>query len=386
MLSSSHFFYIIRASTLLCSLWLCADVKVEEDMNKVIQIQQLLVGDFPPLYGKRFIYEGDLNKITSKLIVKCHIFLFDDVIVYSHTKIGSFWRYKGTIELGTAWVRVLKGGRTYKNVFQIVGPKKTWTFYANSPEELNVWLDNLNGAISALVEKDPSLVDKRANVSVKMGHGLWRMLSISRRKDYDKQFSETLKSDETKDITAQTPPPPPAAAEPEKKDDKDKDKGVDENRTDDTASPSVNVPKTVEKEGPLADEKKPTEVLPERPKVEEIPSEPPKSITPKLTKSESSRPQSTTAAVAANSPRGSSEERSGKESAAKLSRSGERPVALPPQATATTTHSSSYSAIIRNSAPTPVVMQEEFDEDYEGNSLLGGPKKPKSQSSSWCCC
>lgn len=342
-------------------------------MNKVIQIQQTLIGDFPPLYGKRFIYEGDLNKITSKFVIKCHMFLFDDIILYSHSKLGSFWRYKGTIDLGTAWVRVLEGGETYKNVFQIVGPQKTWTFYANTPEELNTWLDNLNGAISVLVEKDPSLIEKRAGVSVKMGRGLWKLLSINRRKDYDKQFSESLKNENNteeapSEKSEEKEPTPITATSSDKdkaKDQKEKAKeSVDEKKSDKGAEPPIKSShprpgKRSPKIGKrfsngydlIVNEDYEDEDDEEKDEKVEKPTEP---------KKDDKGPSKNQPSVKENAGA---------------------------QSSAAPTTMNNYSTITSSSAPHAIIMQDDTEENHEGKHLLGGPKDvKKKQRSWWCCC
>lgn len=327
-------------------------------MNKVIQIQETLIGDFPPLYGKRFIYEGDLNKITSRLVISCHMFLFDDIILYSHSKLGSFWRYKGTIDLGTAWVRVLEGGETYKNVFQIVGPKKTWTFYANSPEELTVWLDHLNGAISALVEKDPSLINKRADVSVKMGRGLWKILSINRRKDYDKEFSESLKNEGISD-TAST----------EKVDDK--------THSSSSSSSTSHATETEQKTG-SNDEKKSEEV-------EELKSKPEKRI--KVEKKRHKRLPNGYCEIGEDSYEDEDEEEY-----IEPKKDNEKEKQKPSGSTAALkdtvlTTPANYSTVMSSAVPSAIIMQDDTNESFEGGYLLGSSEKPKKKKScSWLCC
>lgn len=352
---------------------------VEEDMNKVIQIQQTLIGDFPPLYGKRFIHEGDLNKITSKLIIKCHMFLFDDVILYSHAKLGSFWRYKGTIELGTAWVRVLEGGETYKNVFQIVGPKKTWTFYANTPEELNVWLDHLNGAISALVEKDPSLIGKRADVSVKMGRGLWKLLSINRRKDYDKQFSESLKNESNND-------------------EKPSEKSEEKEPTQPQLQPTKQVTAPSDKEETEKQKEKPKEGSKEE-KSDEVTRAPIKS---RLTRSGKRSPKigkrfSNGYDMIVNEDYDEDEDDDEKEEKVdkptEPKKDDKEPSKKQPEAKESTGAQSTapvvmnnYSTIISSSAPGAVIMQDDHEGNHEGKHLLGSPRGVENKQRSWWCC
>lgn len=358
---------------MLFYFYVILDVTVEKDMNKVIQIQQTLVGDFPPLYGKRFIFEGNLNKITSRLIIKCHMFLFDDIILYSHSKLGSFWRYKGTIELKTAWVRVLEGGETYKNVFQIVGPKKTWTFYANSQEELNIWLDHLNGAISAIVEKDPSLIDQRADVSVKMGRGLWRILSINRRKDYDKEFSEALKNEAEKEITNE-------ANSPEKSDETEPTTVSASSPSVSPSTPSQDTEKQ-EKVNPKEDttEKKPEEIAKPAKESKDLSKSGGKS--PKFKKRNSYVYQRIDDDSYDDEEEGEEEKEKFVEPNKDESNATEKPSTPRGQISSPR----NYSTIVESSGPSVVTMSEN-PEVYEEKSLLGSPEKTKKKSSIWCCC
>eukprot|EP00727_Mastigamoeba_balamuthi_P007063 m51a1_g2978 putative domain containing protein (498) ;mRNA; r:715402-717045 len=149
--------------------------------TRALQIQHSLVGsDVPHLLEAHrvFVREGDLHKITSRFVTSCHLFLFNDILVYSHQKLGPWaWRYKGSVSLGPCWTRELKDTAKLKNLFQIVTPKKTWTFYTATPAEKDAWLSDLNRLIDTLVRKDPTLLDERKDIKVTERGGLWRIMS-----------------------------------------------------------------------------------------------------------------------------------------------------------------------------------------------------------------
>lgn len=137
------------------------DVKAEEGLSKAIQIERFLIGNPIHLSGKQFLFEGEMDEITPKSQVKIHAFLFEDVLVYSHTKIGSFWKYKGCIELKpNLEVRIIENPQTFENVFQIVDGNELRTFFGSTPKEMNDWVSNLTGAIDAIKKKAPELKKK----------------------------------------------------------------------------------------------------------------------------------------------------------------------------------------------------------------------------------
>eukprot|EP00727_Mastigamoeba_balamuthi_P014842 m51a1_g9984 putative domain containing protein (510) ;mRNA; f:24610-26317 len=151
-----------------------------EQMTMALQIQHCLVGSGIPRLlepQRHFIKEGDLHKVTSRFVTTCHLFLFSDILLYSHQRLGPWaWKYKGAMELGPCWTRKLPDTPKIKNIFQIVTPKKTWTFYARTAEEKSEWVEELKRAIDLLVQKDPSLIEARSDVNVAQRGGIWKLV------------------------------------------------------------------------------------------------------------------------------------------------------------------------------------------------------------------
>eukprot|EP01122_Echinamoeba_exundans_P007650 TRINITY_DN2399_c0_g1_i1.p1 TRINITY_DN2399_c0_g1~~TRINITY_DN2399_c0_g1_i1.p1 ORF type:complete len:704 (-),score=122.41 TRINITY_DN2399_c0_g1_i1:6-2117(-) len=110
---------------------------------------------------RRFIREGKLGKITSRMVVRPTYFLFNDILVYGYDTISGGLVHKGTIPLNTTWVRDLKDSGNVKYAWQIVAVNKTYTVFAASEKEKKEWMHDLDETIAALVAIDPSLVSKR---------------------------------------------------------------------------------------------------------------------------------------------------------------------------------------------------------------------------------
>ena len=127
---------------------------MEEGLSKAVQVERLLIGNPTKLSGKQFIFEGELDEIAAKSQTKYHAFLFEDILVYSHTKIGAFWKYKGCIELKpTLDVRVIENPQTFENVFQVVDGAEHRTFFTGTAKEMNDWVANFSKAIEAVKKK-----------------------------------------------------------------------------------------------------------------------------------------------------------------------------------------------------------------------------------------
>lgn len=167
-------------------------MKVGDTATRTLEIQNTLIGTkVPSLFeaGRVFVFEGDLHKITSRFVVKCHIFLFNDIMLYAHKKVLSWWIHKGTLHLGNCWTRALDDTPRYKNLFQIVAPSKTWTFYCKSPEERDVWLKNLDKVITLLVESNPKYLSQRDKVNVKVRGGIFKASSSRNKAEFDPEYA-----------------------------------------------------------------------------------------------------------------------------------------------------------------------------------------------------
>eukprot|EP00727_Mastigamoeba_balamuthi_P002605 m51a1_g12341 hypothetical protein (464) ;mRNA; f:510629-512610 len=170
-------------------------MKRAEQGSKALEIQQHLIGSNVPslLEAHRyFVMEATFSKITSRFVRSCTLFLFNDLVLYVHTRVGSFCKLQGVIELGPAWARGIDDTETYKNLWQIVAPKKTWTFYAQDAETRDLWVREMNRLSDEIASKTPGVREKRAQVNVKVRTGFWRDRSLSQRSKFDKEFAQKI--------------------------------------------------------------------------------------------------------------------------------------------------------------------------------------------------
>ena len=172
-------------------------MKAEEGLNKAVQIERFLVGSPLQLSGKQFLFEGEIDEITAKSQVKYHAFLFEDVMVYSHTKVGSFWMYKGCIDLKPGMeVRVVENPQTFENVFQVVNGDELRTFFAGTPKDMNDWVSKLSEAIDVIKKKAPEL-KKKEEKERKEREKLEK--EEKERKEKEEKEKEKSKKDKEKD-------------------------------------------------------------------------------------------------------------------------------------------------------------------------------------------
>lgn len=106
--------------------------------------------------------------------------LLPDLLIYAYPGLpgGAELRYKGSLELGTAWVRPLKDTAYVKNGFQVVCPKKTYTFYTETADDKATWLRDLNRVIDALTARNPGLIDQRGQVQLTKRAGFWQAFTV----------------------------------------------------------------------------------------------------------------------------------------------------------------------------------------------------------------
>jgi len=131
------------------------------------------------------------------------MFLFNDIIVYSHSKSGTTYQYKGTILLGTTWIRDLEDTEKAKNLFQIVTEKKTWTFMAETAHKKMDWMGDIQFCIDQLVKMNPDFINQRGQVKVSRPR-LGPLLSL-KPEDYDKELQlEKQKEEEKKRFRAES--------------------------------------------------------------------------------------------------------------------------------------------------------------------------------------
>lgn len=151
-------------------------------MNELLQIE----GKFKNTLNlvvpyRKFIKQGPIHKVTSRIVVTPTYFLFNDIMVYGYPNNDeSEVRYKGTIQLNTAWVRNLADTDELKNGFQLVTPEKAYTLYLSSAKEKRDWIEAIDSCINRLVAIDPMLVTKRATQvkkTARVGQKLWNLFT-----------------------------------------------------------------------------------------------------------------------------------------------------------------------------------------------------------------
>jgi hypothetical protein len=130
---------------------------------------------------RKFIKQGPIHKITSRIVVSPTYFLFTDIMVYGYPSADdSEVGYKGLIQLGTAWVRNLADTDDFQNGFQLVTPEKTYTLYLDTAKEKRSWISSIESCINRLVAIDPMLVTKRATQvkkTTRVGQKLWNLFT-----------------------------------------------------------------------------------------------------------------------------------------------------------------------------------------------------------------
>ena len=144
-------------------------LRAEEGAGRMAELQRTLVGRVPPQLveaHRTFCAEHDVAKITTRGVVHCRLFVFSDLVVYAHTRLGPYWGCKGWFELAAAWVRTLPNSPPeYPNMFQIVAKDKTWTFYADDAKAAAACVASLTAAIAALEKNNPGLARARSAVA-----------------------------------------------------------------------------------------------------------------------------------------------------------------------------------------------------------------------------
>jgi len=96
-----------------------------------------------------YIHEGDVIKFTSRFIVHCKFYLFNDILLYSHRILNSNkYRYKGLIDLGDATVQDIEDTETTKNAFKIVSSDKIYIVCTKAKDQREKWISILQETIT----------------------------------------------------------------------------------------------------------------------------------------------------------------------------------------------------------------------------------------------
>ena len=86
---------------------------------------------------------------------------------------GTTYKYRNHLPLDTTWIKDV-ADNSLRDAFQIVTTGKTYTVQADSPADKAAWIADINAQIDALIEKDPTLVNKRKEAgSVRKSRGFF---------------------------------------------------------------------------------------------------------------------------------------------------------------------------------------------------------------------
>lgn len=125
------------------------------------------------------MFDGDLYKISRRAIQKRWFFMFNDCLVYGKKVSSASCQYKGRINLGSAWIRQLQDTKKVKNVFQVVDVEKTYTMYAETKEEKDIWVAKLQKTIDELLNIFPELKDSRSRAKVARPQTLFQPFTVN---------------------------------------------------------------------------------------------------------------------------------------------------------------------------------------------------------------
>ena len=170
-------------------------VRLREKREELIELAAQLEGYDEELVlpSRTLVKTGSMRKITTKFISEDFYILCSDVLLYAK-RFPHYLQYKGTIELDTAWVRELMDSEFVKNVFQIITPVKSYTLFLESEEDKTEWITLIKKCIDKLVKKDPSLLKKRGEITMRRTHGtmdalLRKFFSFS-PENFDHEFED----------------------------------------------------------------------------------------------------------------------------------------------------------------------------------------------------
>eukprot|EP01156_Anaeramoeba_ignava_P020934 Anaeramoba_ignava/c17676_g1_i1.p2 GENE.c17676_g1_i1~~c17676_g1_i1.p2 ORF type:complete len:133 (-),score=40.06 c17676_g1_i1:370-768(-) len=113
-------------------------IKEKEHMNKMLEIQHRItnkpIKDVLVAPHRRYIYEGDLMKISKKKPLKKHFALFSDILFYGIVSGGNYTIEK-KCHLRYVYVRGFEDNSFLQNAIGIKYTNKIITLTANSSEE-----------------------------------------------------------------------------------------------------------------------------------------------------------------------------------------------------------------------------------------------------------
>ena len=118
----------------------------------MLSIQQSLTGSkIPPIVAPNriFIREGVLVKMCRREPKRRYFFLFNDLLVYCTVNEGekNTYTFHRAIGLGQLRVDDIPDNSGMNNAFQILSNQKSFSVFAESPNEKLKWMEDINQAI-----------------------------------------------------------------------------------------------------------------------------------------------------------------------------------------------------------------------------------------------
>ncbi|XP_076369664.1 uncharacterized protein LOC143256375 isoform X2 [Tachypleus tridentatus] len=146
-------------------------IKHEDNISKLISIQNSLCGHHEVIRpGRMFIKEGDLMKLSRKIMKLRRFILFNDSLWYMKQVQYNLYRVKQEFPLVGMKVSI-PIQQDYENEFNIISMTKSFILCASSPEERSEWINVLNKAIEENACKHSPIINakKYGDVIVDLG-------------------------------------------------------------------------------------------------------------------------------------------------------------------------------------------------------------------------
>ncbi|XP_013776366.1 uncharacterized protein LOC106461121 [Limulus polyphemus] len=122
-------------------------MKQEDNLSKLITIQNRIFGHHEVIRpGRVFIKEGELMKLSRKIMQPRWFILFSDSLLYMTKVQNNLYRVNHELQLTGMRVSI-PIQQDYQNEFSIVSVTRSFSLAASSPEERDQWINALSHAI-----------------------------------------------------------------------------------------------------------------------------------------------------------------------------------------------------------------------------------------------
>ena len=132
-------------------------IREAEYMNQLVELKKKFTGAVPEILApKRFLVrEGNLMKVCRKEPKPRQFFLLNDMLIYATQNItptptGGRYRFHDLLPLEFTSVQDTPDKPSQRNAFQFLSKSKSFTVFAESPEEKALWLSDVQKCLSAL--------------------------------------------------------------------------------------------------------------------------------------------------------------------------------------------------------------------------------------------